>query len=511
MLIAGIAIMALVAGAACGVDPADSRAGEGTTPTATAETSRVSSRNTPAPTDVSALEDDPSHTPIPVPPSTPEPPAADAPSPAPTPVATAAAPLAPVTTPTEPPIPTSIAPQPPTDEGLRFGDEATELHALALEGRNPGAQQQLNYLIEQQVWHIDVLADVIHPDGRIECCWTPLHLAALNSFPGAVSLLMKKGADVNARTGDGWTPCALASGKWQDKEFHRELCPESVRAGDRPAMPTPTSAAAPPQPPKDLVLGEEVTDLHRLALRGKTMREMRALVAHVEGQQWDINVLADLVHPDGRSECCWTPLHLAAVNPIANITYSIASLLLSRGADVNAKTGDGWTACALTAGKWRGTGGGVHERLCPRAEMAVAPVGIPTPAPPSSEPLARPTDDLVWVKDGVGVTERFALQGLEQIQRELPALAKVVLALPWVADGMDRAPGGADEFMVLTEFRSFTKEDAALLRAILDMPWFVDGLTGEEIRASSRFLLIKSREQKQVGTYSMAERIAASP
>ena len=237
------------------------------------------------------------------------------------------------------------------------------------------------------------------------------------------------------------------------------------------------------------------------------------LVERVKEQGGNLDVLVDVLFPDGRIECCWTPLHLAAVNSES----SKASSLLIQGANPNARTGSGWKPCDLAAGKWRDKS--VHRSLCPGAETSIpltpTPdfVSPPTQAQPTSGPTAS---NLAWVKDGITFSEMMALDGLQHLERELPALAKIVLAYPWVTDGMDIIPPGtngsereAREFMMLHEFTYFSKEDPQLFRSIVAMPWLADGVSGEEIDAIVHLMLIYNSEKNRTGRSSITDRITS--
>jgi hypothetical protein len=62
-----------------------------------------------------------------------------------------------------------------------------------------------------------------------------LHWAALKGYVDAVELLVKHGADVNARNGDGDTPLHLAAGKGCSTSFSERGLPPPIfeeREGD---------------------------------------------------------------------------------------------------------------------------------------------------------------------------------------------------------------------------------------------------------------------------------------
>ena len=140
------------------------------------------------------------------------------------------------------------------------------------------------------------------PDG-FNCCGrvvptgcTPLHAAVLAGHREVVEFLISHGANVNAKNKDGWTPLDIAKLYFQDNlipllESHGGVCNicllEAVEKGD----------------------------IHKI----------KTLLSHGA----DVNV---------RNNFGWTPLHIAAYwgNTV------VASLLLSHGADVNAESTNKW-------------------------------------------------------------------------------------------------------------------------------------------------------------------------
>src|ERR1017187_4888420 len=80
--------------------------------------------------------------------------------------------------------------------GLAAGCRTQTLHEAVLSGNLAGVKRQL-----------DRGADINAkgPDG-----WTPLMLAADKGKLEVVKILLDRGADVNAKDADGWTPLMLA-------------------------------------------------------------------------------------------------------------------------------------------------------------------------------------------------------------------------------------------------------------------------------------------------------------
>ncbi len=56
----------------------------------------------------------------------------------------------------------------------------------------------------------NLLAEGAEVNARTSDGWTPLMIAVINGHAGAARLLLRSGADVNARNGKGWTPLRFA-------------------------------------------------------------------------------------------------------------------------------------------------------------------------------------------------------------------------------------------------------------------------------------------------------------
>ena len=218
------AAILLVTGAACG-GPAEP-VGRENTRAAPPETSQG---------ETSQGETAPAETPAPAPADTPAPPST--PLAASTPVPAPASTTAPESTPTP-----ELA---PTPAPLVFGKGATSLHE-ALVGGGPSVIMAVLMSGGEAV--INAGAEIVSPDGSSKCCWTPLHVAVTTSDPDVVSLLVDRGTDIEARTGDGQTPCQLAANRLAGLPAHFRICPTSGSgSGSTPAQtaPAPTEAGPP--------------------------------------------------------------------------------------------------------------------------------------------------------------------------------------------------------------------------------------------------------------------------
>eukprot|EP00800_Vazella_pourtalesii_P002635 TRINITY_DN1257_c1_g1_i14.p1 TRINITY_DN1257_c1_g1~~TRINITY_DN1257_c1_g1_i14.p1 ORF type:complete len:744 (+),score=144.67 TRINITY_DN1257_c1_g1_i14:59-2290(+) len=84
---------------------------------------------------------------------------------------------------------------------------STPIHQAAEEGRN----DQLNLLLEYPDLDVNIQTKIYNDyEGIIVVHNTPLHLAAANAHPGAVTLLLKYGARVDIQNADGSTPLHVA-------------------------------------------------------------------------------------------------------------------------------------------------------------------------------------------------------------------------------------------------------------------------------------------------------------
>jgi ankyrin repeat protein len=145
---------------------------------------------------------------------------------------------------------------------------------------------------------------------------TPLHCASWNGDAEAIRLLLKAGADNNAKTIYGQTPMDLAA----NDECRRVLTP--LTTPEIPVIKTPTIP--------DSGDNFNETPLH-IAVRNDNAETVRLLLAN----KVEVNV----------KDCFgWTPLHWAAATD-SNVNIR---RLISAGADVNIKDNGGWLPIDLT-------------------------------------------------------------------------------------------------------------------------------------------------------------------
>ncbi len=121
-----------------------------------------------------------------------------------------------------------------------------------------------------------------------------------------------------------------------------------------------------------------------------------------------------------------------------------------------------------------------NSRMAPGWNQIIWSSPVPTPgATPTPTPAPElPPLDFPWAQGGLSQGERSALQGLQHLQREHPAIARVVFGHPWVADGVNDA-----EWRGLYSLRLTTGEIASRVLRLVEFTWFEDGLTSEESSA----------------------------
>ena len=296
-------------------------------------------------------------------------------------------------------------------------------------------------------------AEIVSPDGSSKCCWTPLHVAVTISDPDVVSMLVDRGADIEARTGDGRTPCQLAAGRLAGLPAHFRICPAAGPGSTSAQTATPSTETGPgrefsvdgailqggtalhevaatagPADVKDLL--DRGADIHAkvdVYFTGSGSTNPGATVLHIAaGFNPDPAVTKLLLDRgadvDAKTGGGSTPLHLAAQNN----EPAVADLLLDRGAYVGATDDNGNTPCQLFQQNEHFTGHSSLEVLCKLIGAAPAPTATPfgttptlsafnpTPTPGASgRPACTPTASDSWRFTGIGNTflHQAALSG----------------------------------------------------------------------------------------------------
>jgi len=161
----------------------------------------------------------------------------------------------------------------------------------------------------------DCLNDGIKIDEGDAAGYTPLHCAVSGDHMDIVKFILGKGANVNAKTNNGWTPLGFI--------WTTEMAAFLIANGADVRIPSKFGTTA--------LHGAVNRDNHR---GDKTLVEL--LLKHGA----DINTRAGSTSVGWAG---WTPLHVACRNGARDIV----ELLLARGGDVNAKTDKGETPMAL--------------------------------------------------------------------------------------------------------------------------------------------------------------------
>ena len=325
----------------------------------------------------------------------------------------------PTPTPESTPTPT---PEPvPTPAPLVFGKGATSLHEALLGGG--GLPVILAVLLSGGEADLNAGAEIVSPDGSSKCCWTPLHVAVTTSDPDVVSMLVDRGADIEARTGDGQTPCQLAANRLAGLPAHFQICPAAGSGSTPPQTATSPTEAGPsrefsvdgatlkggtalheaaatagPADVKDLL--DRGADIHAkvdvyFAGPGTGVEpgsgHTGATVLHIAaGFNPDPEVTKLLldrgIDVDAKTATRLTPLHLAAQNNVP----AVADALLKRGAFAGARDHNGNTPCQLFRQNQHFTGGSRLESLCKLLGAAPAPTAGPRAATPNPAASGRP-------------------------------------------------------------------------------------------------------------------------
>lgn len=171
--------------------------------------------------------------------------------------------------------------------------------------------------------------------------WSPLHLAAVLDEKAAAKVFLEKGADPNDEDFDKQTPLHATI----DVGMAKMLVDRGaeVESRDRSGFTPLHVTAADGYPEIAELLLARGADANAVDNNGRSPMHEAATGGHFE--------VAELLFATGASvdprddAMAWTPLHLAAQHEYVHIL----SLLLSKGADVNAWDSSGYTALHMAA------------------------------------------------------------------------------------------------------------------------------------------------------------------
>lgn len=180
-----------------------------------------------------------------------------------------------------------------------------------------------------------------------------LHRAAADGDIELVKSLISKGADVDTKDEDGWTPLHFAAYRGQ-KEVAEVLIAKgaSISATDTSGS-TPLHWAASyggKRVPELLIANR--ANVNTRDNRGNTPLHIAAGVWHVDKDLLQL-LLAKGADIHARNDKGQTPLHSAALGSGKRNTTHAAAFLLANGAKVNAKDNNGCTPLYLAAGTWQ--------------------------------------------------------------------------------------------------------------------------------------------------------------
>jgi len=190
---------------------------------------------------------------------------------------------------------------------------------------------------------------------------TPLHLAAKNGHKEIVGVLLSKGADANAKDGNGWTPMHFAAEKGR-KEIVVALLAHGGANTNNKQCSTPAEYAAregfkdlaelitsaPETKPKESVhVVVQKGDLRTLEkmiaddpdLLSAPDEDRKTPLHHAESGSIADFLLGKGADPRAQDKTGCIPLHIAAMNG----HKGVVAALLSKGSDVNARGDGGWT------------------------------------------------------------------------------------------------------------------------------------------------------------------------
>ncbi len=119
----------------------------------------------------------------------------------------------------------------------------------------------------------------------------------------------------------------------------------------------------------------------------------------------------------------------------------------------------------------------------------IAPSPTPTPAPVFGSSLAKRASVSAWYRDGLNDDESLAFTFLKQIDSYNSKLAKVLLGWAWIFDE-DMRP---DEASVISSIGSLDLVAAAFVPHLVALPWIADGIDRWEREAVEHLHYIAHR------------------
>ncbi|MCL5773105.1 MAG: ankyrin repeat domain-containing protein [Firmicutes bacterium] len=266
-----------------------------------------------------------------------------------------------------------------TYEGRNESYEAyTEMAKLLISsGADVNVKDNLGYtpLEEASRWNKEIVELLISKGADINAKdksgWTPLHIAAKCGHKDIAMLLISKGANVNAKDDEGYTPLHRAA-EWGRKDIAMLLISKgaNVNAKDKSGR-TPLHIAANSDYYMSLYIAtgkEGVVELLISAGADINVKDKWGNTPLESATGWNEEIVELLISKgadvNAKNKSGYTPLHLAVMprmprekivsDPDAKERpYSIPArlkvvkLLISKGADVNAKNKSGYTPLHL--------------------------------------------------------------------------------------------------------------------------------------------------------------------